>query len=287
MDSVREIKTFIEGLNKSYTIPSTMWKILNIVRDEHSSPKDLYNVISHDQGFAERVMRVSNSALFGHSGHIKDLNHAIMFLGYEKIKSIALGLMVIDIFPWYKPFDIKKLWVHAYEVAYIASEIAAISHIIAPSEGFLCGLMHDIGRVILYKKDSSKFFEIGTNDDMLKKEMEFFGCTHAQASGWYLECARLPKDIFLPITYHHQPTAAVEFKPTTYVVSLAEGLSRRFASKIEDDGIWTEEHDKVMQELSLNEEHITMVGEKLEKARFEISDFFWEIGLTQSKNIYA
>jgi putative nucleotidyltransferase with HDIG domain len=144
----------------------------------------------------------------------------------------------------------------------------------APSEVFLCGLLHDIGRVILYRKDNDKFFEIGTSDDMFDKEIEMFGCTHAEAGAWYAEYAGMPEDIVLSIRHHHQPSKARGNKLGVSIVSIAEALSRRFSPKIEDDGIWTEEHDAILLELSLDEDELLPIGEKLGGLKREIEKFF-------------
>lgn len=268
------MKEFIKGLNKSYTIPSRLSRILAVTRDENSSPQELYNLISHDQALAERVIILANSAMFGHSRDVKSIKHAVLFLGYDNIKSIALAMAVMDIFPAHTSFKIKNLWIHGYEVAYISAAISDIVSMAAPSEVFLCGLLHDIGRVILYRKDNDKFFEIGTSDDMFDKEIEMFGCTHAEAGAWYAEYAGMPEDIVLSIRHHHHPSKTRGNKLGVSIVSIAEALSRRFSPKIEDDGIWTDEHDAILLELSLDEDELLPIGEKLGGLKREIEKFF-------------
>lgn len=269
-----DIKEYINGLNKSYTIPSMLSKILAITRNENSSPQELYNLISHDQALAERVIMLANSAMFGHSRDVKSIKHAVLFLGYDNIKSIALAMAVMDIFHAHTSFKIKNLWIHAYEVAYIAAAISDIVSMAAPSEVFLCGLLHDIGRAIFYRKDHDKFLEIGASDDIFDKEKELFGCTHAEAGALYAEHAGMPEDIVLSIRHHHQPSKTRGNKLGVSIVSIAEALSRRFSPRIEDDGIWTEEHDAILLELSLDESELLPIGENLGGLKREIEKFF-------------
>ncbi len=269
-----DIRKFIETMNKSHTIASMLRKILAVIKDDNAPPQDLYNLVSHDQGFAERVVRMANSAMFGHSGQVRDIRHAIIFLGYERIKSIAIGMAVLNIFRGDKSFDVHNLWMHGYEVAYISAAISDTISMSQASESFLCGLIHDMGRSIFYKKDPKKFFEIGTDDDMFDKEKELFGCTHPEAGAWYAEYAGMPEDIILAIRYHHQPSRATGNKTGVSVTALAEALSRRFSPKIEDDGIWTQEHDAIMLEFEFNEEHVISIGQRLGSLRHEIDNFF-------------
>ena len=225
----REIREFVKEVYRSRTIPSMLGKVLSLMKDENSSHEELFLLISHDPALAERVIRVANSVMFGHSGEVRDLRHAVMFLGYERLRSIALGMGVMDVFPasTRSSLDIQNLWVHGYEVAYFSAVIAdTISMAVSP-ESFLCGLIHDIGRIIFFEKDRDGIMRIGTSDDMFEKEIELFGCTHAEAGGWYAEDAGLPEDIVEAIRYHHRPSGATGNKLGVSVVSLAEVFSRR------------------------------------------------------------
>jgi len=269
----RDIRRFIKELQDLSTIPAVLGRLLSIIKDENSSPQDLYRLISHDQAFAERVVRVANSSLFGHSGQIKDIRQAIMFLGYNRIKSIALGMTIMDIFPA-KTFNIKNLWVHSYEVAFISAAVSEFVPMTSPRECFLAGLLHDIGRVIFYKFDQKGFLGLGSGDDLLEKEKEVFGCTHAEAGSWFAEESDLPQEIVKVIRFHHNPSRADEYRDSVSIVSMGEVLSRRFSPRIEDDGIWTGEHDAIILEFSLGESDLASISERFYGIKGEIERFF-------------
>lgn len=268
-----EVRRFIKDLQDLSTIPAVLGKILSVIKDENSSPQDLYRLISHDQAFAERVIRVANSALFGHSGQIRDIRQAIMFLGYNRIKSIALGMTIMDIFPA-KTFNVKNMWIHSYEVAFLSASISEFVPMTSPRECFLAGLLHDIGRVIFYKLDPKRFLDLGTGDDLLEREKELFGCTHPEAGAWFAEGAELPEEVVKVIRFHHRPSMTDEYRDSVSIVSLGEAFSRRFSPRVEDDGIWTEEHDAVLLEFSLNESDLATIGERFYGIKGEIERFF-------------
>ena len=87
--SSSEVKDFIKNIEALPTIPVMVGKIHSIVQKEDCSLEDLNSLIAHDQALAERVIRAANSAFFGHSGQVRDICQAIMFLGFERIKSLA------------------------------------------------------------------------------------------------------------------------------------------------------------------------------------------------------
>ena len=273
MDS-SDVKVFIENIEGLSTLPVLVGKILSIVQREDCSLEDLNNLIAHDQAMAERVIRAANSTFFGHSGQIRDIKQAIMFLGFERIKSIAIGMNVMTIFPHSRAFNIKYLWIHCYEVALIASVISYFVAMTSPRECFLSGLLHDIGRIIFYKMDHNEFQKIPTTDDMLEKEILLFGCTHADAGAWLAEAAGLPSEIISTTRYHHSPSQAKESKDSVAIVSLAEAMSRMYSPRIEDDGLWTKEHDVLLLELGIDFKELSVIGEKLYGARIEAEKFF-------------
>jgi HD-like signal output (HDOD) protein len=269
-----EVKKFIENIDGLSTLPVLIGKILSIVQKQDCSLDDLNSLIAHDQAMAEQVIRSANSAFFGHSGQIRDIKQAIMFLGFGRIKSIAVGMNVMTIFPHTTAFNIKFLWIHCYEVALIASVISDFISMASPPECFLSGLLHDVGRIIFYKMNHEDFFKIPATDDMLEKETELFGCTHAEVGAWFAEAAAMPSEIILTTRYHHGPSLAQEFRDSISIVSLAEAMSRMYSPRIEDDGLWTAEHDALLLELGIDSKQLAVIGEKLYGARIEAEKFF-------------
>lgn len=269
-----DVKSFIKELRDLPTLPVLFRKILVIVNSDRSSAEDLYYMISHDQSLAEKVMKVANSPLFGLSGQVRDIRHAVMLMGFDRLKSIALGMTVMNIFPPQSSFNIKKLWIHSYEVGFIAASFSEVVFITSPREAFIAGLLHDIGRIIFYRLDHKKFFQIPLNDDMLVFERENFGCTHPEVGAWFLEEAGIPEEIVFCVRYHHNPSEAKQYKHAVSIIALSEGLSRQFSPRIEDDGIWTDELSAILLELSIKEEERRFVSERINSAKTEIERFF-------------
>lgn len=269
-----EVKKIIKNLDGLPTIPALMGKIFAICKNEGSSLEDLRRLIEHDQSLAEQVIRTVNTTLFSHSGRVQDIRQAILLLGFDRIKSIAAGMNVLNVFPSKSGFNLKNLWIHGYEVALIASSLSETVTMTDPQECFLSGLLHDIGRIIFFKIDPEKFSKMVTTDDMLEKEINQYGCTHAEAGAWFAETAALPEEIVSTIRYHHHPSQAREFRDAVSIVALAEALSRMICPRLEDDGLWTGEHDALLLELGIDNEELTQVGKSLYGSKIEIERFF-------------
>lgn len=268
------VRLFIKGLKDLPTLPSLFRKMLIIAKSDKSSANELYEMISHDQALAEKVLKVANSPLFGLSGQVRDIRHAVMLMGFDRLKSIALGMTVMNVFPPQSSFNIKNLWIHSYEVAFLASSLSEVVFITSPKESFVSGLLHDVGRIIFFKMDNKGFSQIPTTDDMFEIEREKFGCTHAEAGAWFLEEARLPEEIIYSVRYHHTPSKSKQYQHAVSILAVAEGLSRQYSPRIEDDGIWTEELSAAILELSIKDEERRFIAERLYSAKSDIQRFF-------------
>ncbi len=274
MAEAREVSEYIRGIREGSTLPEMLGKIIALVQDENSSSADLCRLISFDQGLAESILRVANSSMFGHSGRIRDIDQAVMFLGYRQIKAIALGMSVMKVFPPGGSFSLRALWAHGYEVACIANALAEAVPSATARECFLAGLLHDIGRVIFCRLDAERFLKIGTGDDMLQRERELYGCTHEDAGRWFLEDTKLPDDIIMPVAFHHQPDKATSYADSVAIVSFAEALSRVLNPERENDGIWLAAHDEINRRFALSQDQIMQIGTRLALMKRDIGVFF-------------
>jgi len=268
-----EVRDFIKGIESLSTIPVVLKGIMDITSDPDSSPEELYKLIAYDQTLAERVIRMANSPFFRHAGRVTDIEQAVMFLGYENIRNIAVSMGVFMMFNKKSDRNLRQFWAHCYEVATTAGLIAESTTMVNSSTAFLAGLLHDIGRLIFFSLNFHQYRAILGTDDLLEKETGIFGCNHALAGSWFAEKAKLPEEIILSVRYHHEPSAATSYHDIVSVLAISEALSRRFSPKIEDDGIWTGDHDAILLELSLTSEDLDDIEQKLRVEEVEINRF--------------
>ncbi len=268
-----EVRKAIEKLESLSTIPVVLNRILQITGDPSSSPEDLYEIVSRDQAIAEKIVRMANSPFFGYSGRIGEIDQAILLLGFKHIRNIAVSVSIVSMFSKRGDMNLRNFWAHSYEVAFVSAYLAEGVTIVSPQTAFLAGLLHDIGRLIFYKLYRDQYKAILGTDDILEKEVAVFGCDHAQAGSWFAQKTRMPIEQVLAIHYHHSPSKAKEFADLVSIVSLAEALSRRYSPKIEDDGMWTEEHDAILLELGLSNEDLDEIGARLNEEEVQIRSF--------------
>ena len=78
------------------TLPEVTMKIVEVVQDPRSTAHDLHKIVSNDPALSSRVLRVVNSAFYGLPGQIGSIDRAIMLLGLNAIKNIAIAASLND-----------------------------------------------------------------------------------------------------------------------------------------------------------------------------------------------
>ncbi len=244
------------------TLPSIFKHILDVLQNDKSTFEDLSKVVKHDQSLVEKILRVANSPYFGISGSVKSIEQAIMLLGYDLVKGLCLGTSVFKLLGKESRKSVNNLWIHSNEVAIIGTKIAEHVNGVNPSEVFIAGLLHDIGRVVLLSIDRKKYLEIISSDDLIVEEIDYFGVHHPAVGSEFIEKALLPESLITAVRYHHTPSSAVKHREMVSVVAFAEALSRNYFPKFEDDGYWTEEHSSILLELSLDDKKLAEIREQ-------------------------
>ena len=118
---VKEI--LIKNAGDLKVLPFVARKVLDTVGDERSSVSDLSDVIEKDQTISARVLKISNSALYGLRQEVTSVHHALLLLGFKTIRSLVLSVSTKSL---YKQFGMKEkiIWDHSVGAA-IASKVVA------------------------------------------------------------------------------------------------------------------------------------------------------------------
>ncbi len=266
-----DIKTKITELSSLPTIPVIITKLIGVLRKENLSIDELVDVIKHDQSITHRIVAIANSPFFGYPGRINSLEQAILMLGFDLVKSISLSVSIFTIFPI--PYvTLKKMWGHAFKVASLSGLLC--NRISGKSSGiyFLAGLLHDIGRAVLLSiKDSGaspdsiqSLYHLRA-DELIESENILFGCNHTDAGKLFLERLFFPKEIILPVYYHHHLDKAPDYNsPNSEIILaiyLAEGLIDIVKHDSMNDGKWTENHLILLKEAGFSENDLEEIKE--------------------------
>jgi HD-like signal output (HDOD) protein len=165
MQDKDRILAVIQGyISRMPSLPITVSKILQICNDPKTSPVDLNQVISLDPVLMGRVMKLINSAYYSLPNQITSLVRAIIMLGINTVKNLALSTAVLGNLTTktnFQALNIDGFWRHSLCVGVTAKLIAAKRRrdVKQLEEYFVAGLLHDIGKIPLNNKLSTEYVE--------------------------------------------------------------------------------------------------------------------------------
>ncbi len=161
-DKEKRLAIIQNYISRMPSLPITVSKILQIANDPKTSPADLNQVISLDPVLMGRVMKLINSAYYSLPNQITSLVRAIIMLGINTVKNLALSTAVLGNLGQkgnFQALNIDGFWRHSLCVGVTAKLIAAKRRRDTKSleEYFVSGLLHDIGKIPLNNKLSGEY----------------------------------------------------------------------------------------------------------------------------------
>lgn len=279
-ENASPIREKILQLSNLPSLAVVKYQLIKALNKDTTSIDDIADIIRHDQALASRVIAVANSAFLGYPGKINAIEQAVMLLGFDLVRSISLAASIFNVFAsQYGSF--KQMWAHSYVVANIASSLCNRVAGKDRSSCFLSGLLHDIGRLVLFRVISDTIMDTEVHDMLGKKgeslifaESELFQINHMQAAELFLDNLCFPEEIIVPITTHHSVRKEDPHKNSADVIFLAEGLSDLIYPQVVHDGQWTEMHQEMFSEKGLTEKDIEDLKAIVEKEQAAITKFF-------------
>lgn len=200
------------------TLPEITLKIVELVEDPKSTAQDLHEVINNDPALCSRILKVVNSSFYGLPGQIGSINRAIVMLGLNAVKNIAIAASLTKLFRGGEltpAFAARDLWEHSVRTAATTKLISDSLKMGLGDEAFLAGLVHNIGQMVEMQFDRNKLIEVLQQvapdttgvpaKDMLVVEEQVFGANHQHFGAGLCEKWKFPSNFVAVTGFHHRP----------------------------------------------------------------------------------
>jgi len=212
--NIRKIKAYIVSMP---SLPTTVAKVMEICNNPKTSPTDLDKVISLDPVLMGKVLKLINSAYYGLPNQVTSLVRAIIMLGVNTVKNLALSTAILDRLAdksGFRALNMEGFWRHSLCVGVVAKQIAKKKGVEAQrlDEYFAAGLLHDIGKIPLNNALSEDYIRAMSLADRERiaihlAEKRDMDIDHAEAGGMIAEAWHLDGPIADAIRYHHDAEA--------------------------------------------------------------------------------
>lgn len=198
------------------TLPEVTARIISTVEDPRSSAALLHKIVSHDPALVTRILKVVNSAFYGLPGQIGSIERAIVLLGLNAVKNIAVAASIGQMFRGAKlceGYTAKDLWTHCIAVGVASRDLAKNLKIPLADEAFLAGMIHDIGLLVslqLFPEQLRSVCEQAKAGGVFSElERSIIGLDHQELGLALAEQWKFPRTCQVVAGYHHTPKRAM------------------------------------------------------------------------------
>ena len=278
------VQSAIQEISHIATLPEVTMKIIKLVEDPDSTAQDLNKVISNDPALGARILKVVNSAFYGLPGQIGSINRAIVLLGLNAVKNIAIAASLAKLFRGGKiaeNFDARDLWSNAIASATATRLLAKKVSLGLPDEAFLAGLIHDLGIMVEIQAKRAQFVQVlervaaDPSITFRQAETEIIGANHEQFGQALCKLWKFPVNFQYVTGFHHRPGELSEnHRALTGLVYVADLITKNlnigFTMGTEQDEI----DPGLLEELKLTNTMIEEVTAQLPAAIDEAKAIF-------------
>ena len=239
-DRDRYLKRIQAYIARMPSLSTTAIKVLETCNDAGTSANDLKRVISLDPVLTARVLKLINSAYYSLGIPITSLTRAIVMLGLNNVKNLALSFAILQNLRSNESnsvFSPDEFWMHSLCVGVTAKNIAAVK--MDATRGleafFVAGLLHDLGKIPLNRQfpiEYRRVWELAEkNKDTLRhSENTLLGIDHCMVGCLIAKKWRLGPTLIEALSYHHDPDNSSESdRDFVFIVSLANQFANHLS----------------------------------------------------------
>ena len=225
----KDLKNYIKTMP---SLPTSVTKVMEICNNPQTSPADLNHVISLDPVLVGRVLKLINSAYYGLGQPVASLAKAIIMLGINTVKNLALSTAIVGNLSAKNSsagLDMEGFWRHSLCVG-VSAKLLARKRNVDPKlveEYFTAGFLHDIGKIPLNALISKEYMLAVSIADRKKKplhliEEDSLGFNHCNAGAMISSAWKLDGAVGDAIIHHHDcESYSGEHKDVLYSVAAA------------------------------------------------------------------
>jgi len=250
----RRVELILRQIDALPTLPAVATRLLQLTADEASTANQVVRLIEADPALTAKVLALCKSADKGVRHDVLTVERAVVLLGFATIRNAVLSVQVYELFkpdrrkgkgrrqadqrthPQAEPFDDdarrldrSALWTHALAVACLAEGIARDAKLadVNADEAFVCGLLHDMGKLALdhvLPKSYAKVVELAdlNQANIAEFEKRVIGLDHHTAGKRLAEHWGLPHAMQDTCWLHGAPFDTLPNLPHRRIVGLVQ-----------------------------------------------------------------
>lgn len=259
--------------------PGTITRILNLLQNTEVSSKALATEVGYDPLLTTRILRLANSSFYSSQKNVTKIQQAIETVGTKSLYDmVMIGLMANNFANEIRSSVLGRvIWEHSLVVAFLSRKLSEVLQMRGSEDIFICGLLHDIGKIMLLRLDAEKYatlLEVSDENEMLNRERALFGYNHTQVGGLIASRWGLPKEVLEAILNHHKAPDSVHSVFASHIISLADILANinGYGMRLENESALL--NCESMQFLNLTPERLNQIWDEVQDELQEVIDTY-------------
>ncbi|EKD40140.1 MAG: hypothetical protein ACD_75C00161G0004 [uncultured bacterium] len=234
MMSKEDVYAQIKKTGNLPTLPEILIRLLEACDDDSTPLAEISSVIRMDPALSFQILQLVNSSYYGLRSQFTAIENAVVYLGANSIKNIALTTSIHQVFDRrrfkaVKQFNLCTFWWNSLMAATLAKRLAKKTGFGSIEEAYLSGLLLDIGRLVLVstfpREHESILLHTEDSRNELWAEKQLIGVTHGEAGSWLIQNWKLNSMMADAIQYHHESLEKIqEAFPLVKIVYVANLL---------------------------------------------------------------
>ncbi|MCP4714487.1 MAG: HDOD domain-containing protein [Deltaproteobacteria bacterium] len=227
----QDLNALIKQVNASdiSSVRSTLTEIISILNRSSASAKDLKDIIELDPPLSARILKRANSAFYASPREFTEIQEAIVWVGFNEVKELALSQTVCELFEkteQFQAYSRKLLWRNSVAVALFGKYIYRREFRQRGENSYAAGLLHNIGIIIEDQFLHDGFTQVlhqsaETQSDLCSVEKKVYGFDHTDIGQAVGRSWRFPAELTRAIVYHHDPFGPHSVENGRLIITLA------------------------------------------------------------------
>ncbi len=242
------------GIRQLESMPAQAARAFQLASDPKAKGADFVKVIESDEVISARIIRIANSVYFFRGQAANDIEKAVANIGLNELRCLLSASMLKSLLQLRHPAR-DQIWANSVATGICCRALSGYTNI-PDGEAFLCGLLHDVGKLIMLRRGGDLYDEVlrkvsSESKDFITAEEAVFELNHVEVGKWVGEMWNFPTGALKAISEHHDSWAKEQYnrgRATTH------GLLVRAADTISHAlGIGLPPHFKGFQQLKQGE----------------------------------
>lgn len=215
------------------TLPKVVMSLVSAIEDPNSNARIIHQIMSNDPVLAAKILKLVNSSFYGLATQISSIQQAVVILGFNTVRSMALSASVFDTFTT-SVFSHEGFWQQSLACALMCEKLSGISNNLREEVCFSAGLLHGIGKIILDQYAENEFGKIISlaqekKLEFIEAEKEVYDTSHAEIGYWLVNRWKLPEVTQDSIRFQDRiEDAQVEYRALAAAIQLSRLLCRKY-----------------------------------------------------------